>query len=112
MIRATTPKHSFIFETDPNEFTRILVTYTQGDTIVLEKEKDDLTIEQSTNPCTQAAEWTAWYQLTQQETKLFSANSGKPVRVQVRVLTSSGSALASDKKAISVQDVLNDEVLT
>lgn len=111
MIRATTPKHSFIFETDPSEFTRILVTYTQGDKIILEKEKDDLQIETVENPCTQETEWAAWYKMTQDETKLFDANSGKPVRVQVRVLTPGGDALASDKKTISIVDVLNDEVL-
>lgn len=111
MIRATTPKHFFIFQIDPTGFRRILVTYTQGDKIILEKEKDDLRFEQVVNPCTQETEWKGWYQLTQQETKLFEANSGKPVRVQVRVLTSDGDALASEKKTVSVVDVLNDEVL-
>lgn len=111
MIRATTPKHTFIFDTDPSLFSRILVTYTQGDKIILEKEKDDLHFEQQQNPCTGDNEWAGWYQLTQQETKSFEANSGKPVRVQVRVLTPGGDALASEKKTISVVDVLNDEVL-
>lgn len=111
MIRATTPKHSFIFENDPSDYTRILITYTQGDKIVLEKEKEALTIDETTNPCTGNTEWAAWYKMTQDETKLFDANSGKPVRVQVRALTPGGDALASDKKTISIVDVLNDEVL-
>ena len=111
MIRATTPKHIFIFETDPSEYARILVTYTQGDEIIMEKGKDDLIIEQGQNPCSLEPEWQAWCRLTQEETNKFAANPGKPVRVQVRALTTSGEALASDKKTIQVQDVLNDEVL-
>lgn len=111
MIRATTPKHSFLFTTDPSEFTRILITYAQGGSIVLEKEKDDLTFEETTSPCTGEPVWAASYRLTQEETKKFLANSGKQVTVQVRVLTGSGEALASDKKSITVVDVLNDEVL-
>lgn len=111
MIRATTPKHSFIFEQDPSLFSRILITYVQGDTIVLEKEKSDLTIEQKTNPKCGAIEWVAWLRLTQEETKKFKATPGAQVKIQVRVLTNEGEALASDKKSISVQDVLNDEVL-
>ena len=122
MIRATTPKHTFIFENDPSIYSRILITYAQGDKIVMEKEKDDLTIEEVTvevpdNDCstndgeTTKTEWHAWYRLTQDETKKFQATPGNQVKVQVRVLTVAGEALASDKKTITVQDVLNDEVL-
>lgn len=110
MIRATTPKHTFIFEDDPTAYERILITYVQGDEIVMEKEKDDLTFETVETECL-TTEYHASLRLTQDETKKFQASSGKPVRVQVRVLTSSGEALASDKKTIGVQDVLNDEVL-
>lgn len=111
MIRATTPRHSFIFDRDPTEYTRILITYVQGDSIVLEKNKDDLSISKEICPCTGEDEWVGSFRLTQEETKKFSANAGKPVKVQIRVLTSAGEALASEKKSISVQDVLNDEVL-
>ena len=45
MIRLTTPIHSFLFDTDPSAYERILITYAQGNRIVLEKEKDDLTTE-------------------------------------------------------------------
>lgn len=139
MIRATTPKHTFIFETDPDAFSRILITYAQGNDIIMEKEKDDLTIEAvevpichccedfsgfsdeengssdsgSSDPIEEETrtEWHAYFRLTQEETKKFKATPGAQVRVQVRVLTYAGEALASDKKIITVQDVLNDEVL-
>lgn len=111
MIRATTPKQIFTFEVDPSEFKRILITYVQNGRIVMEKEKDDLTIEELTNAFGDRIGYAAWFRMTQEETKMFSAGSGSMVTVQVRVLTSADEALASDKKSMSVQDVLNDEVL-
>ena len=112
MIRATTPKHIFYFETDPSVYSRILITYAQNGRTVLEKEKDDLTIEQTTAPCDQTRTvFAAWFRLTQEEANKFQAGPGNQVSVQVRVLTTSNEALASDKKTFSVQDVLNDEVL-
>lgn len=111
MYRATTPKHVFLFEVNPEEsFERILITYSQSDRIVLEKEKSDLEFEQTTD-CHNNPVWSASYRLTQEETKLFSPNPGNQVKVQIRVLTYAGEAMASDKKTLSVQDVLNDEVL-
>lgn len=115
MIRATTPKHIFLFgdDHDPAEYKRILITYAQGDDIVLEKTKDDLTIETIVNEDTgDLLGYKAWFRMTQDETKKFRANAGKLVQVQVRALTVEGEALASDKRIVSVQDVLNDEVLT
>lgn len=111
MIRATTPKHMFVFDTDPSEFKTILITYAQGDQIILEKQKDDLTIEEQQNACMET-EYIAWFRMTQEETKLFTATPGNKVTVQVRVLTYDGESLASEKKTLAVQDVLNDEVLT
>ena len=111
MIRATTPIHTFIFEEDPSGYARILITYAQGGSIVMEKTKSDLDFETVNDPLTNKLYYTASYRLSQEETKKFQASSGKQVQVQVRVLTNSGEALASDKKSISVQDVLNDEVL-
>lgn len=110
MIRATTPKHTFIFDEDPTLYSRILITYVQNDKVVMEKNKEDLTFETVTTPC-ETTEYHAWYRLTQDETKMFDATPGRQIKIQVRVLTPAGEALASDKKTINVQDVLNDEVL-
>ena len=112
MIRATTPKHIFYFETDPSIYSRILITYQQNGSTILEKTKEDLTIEETTAPCdVEKTVYAAWFRLTQEETNKFQAGAGKQVTVQVRVLTTVNEALASDKKTFSVQDVLNDEVL-
>lgn len=111
MIRATTPKHIFIFETDPSLFQKILISYAQGDKIVMEKTKDNLTMEPVMNAFGDLVGYSAWFRMTQEETKSFLGGAGKQVTVQVRVLTAANEALASDKKSFSVQDVLNDEVL-
>lgn len=112
MIRATTPKHIFYFESDPSVYSRILITYQQNGKTVLEKTQDDLTFEETTAPCDKTKTvYAAWFRLTQDETKLFQAEAGNQVAVQVRVLTTANEALASDKNYFRVQDVLNDEVL-
>ena len=111
MIRATTPIHTFMFEEDPSGYERILITYAQGGSIIMEKEKQDLSFEVTQDILSNKFCYKAFYRLSQDETKKFRANTGGPVQVQVRVLTKNGEALASDKKSISVQDVLNDEVL-
>ena len=112
MIRATTPKHVFIFETDPSDYAKILITYVQNGRKIFEKTKDDLTIEETVAPCDETKTvYSAWFRLTQEEANMFKAGAGNQVSVQVRVLTTSGEALASDKKTFGVQDVLNDEVL-
>ena len=111
MIRATTPKHIFTFETDPSDFARILITYAQNGEIVMEKNKEDLQVDPITIPSGKVVGYNAWFRMTQEETKAFKAEPGKQVSVQVRVLTYAGEALASEKRTISVLDVLNDEVL-
>ena len=111
MIRATTPKQVFTFETDPSLFTKILITYAQNDRIILEKGKEDLTIEPILNPSEKVVGYAAWFRMTQEEANSFAPGPGKQVSVQVRVKAPGGEVLASEKKTISVQDVLNDEVL-
>lgn len=109
MYRATTPKHTFIFEVDPDQaFEKILITYAQDGQVILEKEKNDLTFFEQETKCGKT-EHAASLELTQEETKLFAAN--KMIDIQVRVLTYAGQVLASDEKRIGVKRVLNDEVL-
>ena len=106
MTRLTTPRQEFQFDTDPSDFTRIQITYQQDDQNILVKEKNDLTIEQTSDTA-----WTASFTMTQEETALFDPD-GDVVRCQTRVLTAAGEALASDIVTIKVKDVLNQEVLT
>jgi len=104
MIRATTPTHEFVFSENPSSFSRILITYSQDEKIVLEKEKSNLSFRQ-----TETGEYVGSFRMTQAESNLFSPD---PVQVQVRVLRTDGEALASNKTTLKVEDVLNDEVLT
>lgn len=100
MIRATTPTHIFTFPFSVNDYlSKILVTYSQNNKIILEKTLEDLTIEGNTGS----------YTLTQEETLLFSV--GNTVQLQVRALTANSKAIASPIYNISVAKVLNDEVL-
>ena len=111
MFRATTPVHTFVFNEDPTEYEKILITYAQNDQIVLEKNKEDLYFD-TYNPteCGHTI-YIASLQLTQEETKLFQAENGTCVKIQVRVKDSEGNVWASDKKSVHLRDVFNDEVL-
>ena len=99
MIRATTPTHTFNIPFASEIISDILVTYKQGEKIVLEKRKADLT--------NSGTEWS--YRLTQSETASFTA--GEAVLIQIRVTTLGGEAVASDIYKLAVNQVLNDEVL-
>ena len=67
MIRATTPKHSFTFDVNPEEtFSEILITYAQNGKIVLEKHKSDLTFE-ACDCFGGKPVYTAFVKLTQEE---------------------------------------------
>ena len=108
MYRATTPLHTFVFDINPASFKTILITYAQDDRIILEKNKDDLTIVQGTDGGKTVYE--ASLRLSQEESKMF--NSCGSVKVQIRALTYEDEALASAKMTVNVRSVLNDEVLT
>ena len=108
MIRATTPLQEFTFETNPADFARILITYKQDENIVLEKTQADLSFSSYIGE-DGIIVYVAAFRMTQQEANMFAP---EPVRVQVRVLTTDGEALASDITSMRVTDVLDDELLT
>ncbi len=108
MIRATTPLQEFTFESNPEDFARILITYKQDENIVLEKTQDDLSFSSYIGE-DGIIVYIAAFRMTQEEANLFEP---EPVRVQVRVLTADNEALASDITTMKVTDVLDDEVLT
>lgn len=99
MKRATTPTHYFTLPFDASAVDRFLLTYTQNDRIVLEKTEEDM-----------SADGNVWsVELTQEETKMFAEGN---VYAQIRVLTPTGDALASNPVSFYVSKVFNDEVLT
>lgn len=111
MFRATTPKHTFLFDVDPDAtFKEILITYAQNGQVILDKRKADMTFTEGTDIDGNTT-YLASVQLTQQETNLFKTKNGPKVTVQVRVLTTDDEVFAFDKMTVSLQDVLNDEVL-
>ena len=103
MVRTSTPTHIFTVKHDEGSLTDILkgllITYKQGNNIVLEKRMEDVTIEGDT----------IRVKLTQEETKKFKA--GQVVLVQVRSLLITGDSIPSPIFHIDVGDVLNDEVM-
>ena len=108
MYRATTPKHTFMFENlDPSTFKVLNIYYAQQGVELLKKTKSDCTF------AIQEAENSTYYlvmvHLTQEETKLFKGRS--PVKIQLRALTSDDNAIATEIYEVPVFEVINDEVL-
>lgn len=108
MYRASTPRHMFTFDFDPElHFDRIQISYAQDNEVLLTKEKEDLVFETKETAC--GTVWTASFQLTQEETKLFGERPF--VSVQIRFLDTAGNVVTSPAVRIRVENVLNDEVL-
>lgn len=106
MQRVTTPKHTFVFDTDPNEWDRFVITYRQGDRVVLEKTEADLPdmdIEHEED------KYSLSYSLTQSESRKFRHD----VRalVQIRAHYPTGKTIASQIFSFDVDEVLNHEIL-
>lgn len=103
MYRVTTPTHTFTLPIDTSECDAIQVTYKQGKAS-LTKEYNDFVLPSGMT----LDEDTVVINLTQAETKAFSVGT---VDVQVRVLTNSGKAYASQHFNVSVNRVNNEEIL-
>lgn len=101
MIRSATPKHEFTIPLAPELIADIWVTYTQNDNIVLEKRKSNGDMSNEDNL------W--FYKLSQEDTKVFDGDYF--VRIQAKVLTTGGDVIPSDRFTLTVEDVLNDEVM-
>ena len=101
MRRATTPTHRFELPFSYSKYvSKVLISYGQGDEIVLEKTESDVVVKDDRLMCVT---------LTQEETNKFSDTL--PVKMQVRVLTLGGNVVASRQILRIVGEVLNDEVL-
>jgi hypoxanthine phosphoribosyltransferase len=100
MIRCTTPKITFNLKSvDMSLIDKIVVTFKQGDKILIKRMNDDITITGNTIS----------FILKEEETKLLSPS--KIVKFQVRCSTKTGLALATPIYQDLVYDVLNDEIL-
>ena len=104
MYRVTTPTHTFKLPIDTSEFAEIQITYKQGNVSLIKHYQDGtLPSGMSLN------EKYVVILLTQEETKQFKIG---PVKVQVRALTNSGRAFASQMFKVNADEVLNEEILS
>lgn len=100
MIRGTTPTHHFTIPIEAELVKEVRITYEQDGKLLVEKTEEDCTIEEKTLSV----------RLTQEDTLKFS--SKKKAELQVRILTTNGTALATEILKLEIEDVLNEEVLT
>jgi len=100
MLRFTTPTHYFpIIGISGDMLSKIRISYAQSGQLILTKTESDCTIDGNEISV----------KLTQAETARFKARID--VKIQLRVLTTDGTALASEEFSVPVEDVLNTEVL-
>ena len=100
MYRASTPTHYFTLpdEIVTSDIDELIITYAQGAETVLEKRKDDVTIEGKEIS----------FRLTQEEANKFAPGSAD---LQIRLKMQNGTVIASKIYMIKTEDVLNDEVM-
>lgn len=101
MVRSTTPTHIFTLPFSVDSINEIWITYSQANKIITERRKTDIEISGENNIVVT---------LTQQETRLFDDNV--PADIQIKVLTHFGEVLASQIQRVSVDEILNDEVMS
>lgn len=107
MYRASTPKQTWIFKNDPDEYSELKVTYSQRDEIILTKTKSDMTF--TTKTVNGIVLYYGSYRLTQEETNLFDDKFD--VEIQIRCLTNDGNSVPSPIKRVPVKRVLDDTVM-
>lgn len=97
MQRGTTPTHTFTFGESLSgaKFDKVFITYKQSEKTVIEKTIDDIAVTDES----------FIVKLTQAETLLFSPGQ---VRIQIRVKTAAGEALASNIITVSAEELLKD----
>lgn len=108
MYRATTPRHTFIFDKiDPSTFKELNIYYAQQGVQILKKTRADCSF--ATQDTEKGLVYLVMIKLSQEETKLFKAR--QPVKIQLRALTQDDDALATEEYEVPVYNVINDEVL-
>ena len=99
MRLGTTPKHTFTLLFETSLIQDLKITYSQNKKIILEKHLADCEVDKNS----------VSYKLTQEETFLFANDVN--VECQVRVLTTTGDALASNIRIVTAERCLDREVL-
>jgi hypothetical protein len=99
MFKGTTPTHIFEIPMDTSLIKEVKITYSQKDEEKLVKRTKDCSL----------GECTISTRLSQEDTFRFTSNTF--VTIQIRILTTSGDALACEPIITSVGKCLDDEVL-
>ena len=99
MIQGTTPVHKFDIPFDTGLIDEVKITYKQNNETILTKRNSECTLNDKTITT----------KLSQEET--FSFTTGHDVKLQIRVLTTSGDAFVSDIFVLPVYKCLDSEVL-
>lgn len=99
MIRGTTPRLNFNLPFDTELIKTVWVTFSQFGSEVFTLENDGLEMEESTISV----------KLTQEQT--LSLRRGEAVEIQIRILTNSDDALASNVMKTEVDGLLKEGVI-
>lgn len=99
MVNGTTPTHTFTLPFDVSTIKTIEIIYAQRNNALLTKKNKDIHLEGNK----------AIVKLTQEETFKFRHNF--TVQIQLRILTTTGDALASNIYEVECERVLSSEVL-
>ncbi len=100
MIRGSTPTHIFRLPFDVSSIKKIWITYKQLGRIVLEKNETEVQMNGNV----------VQFVLTQEESLRFKED--RDVKFQIKVLTTTGLVPISQVKHLSVEEVLNPEIMT
>lgn len=100
MRQGTTPTHYYTLPIDVSTIRKVEITYAQGGKVILTKGNADVSMEGKTIAV----------DLTQEDT--FKLSAAALVNVQVRVMTTDDTVLASRVMTISCFESLSKEVLT
>lgn len=99
MIRGTTPTHKFNISFDTSLIKDIRISYAQDGIIIAEKTLHDCALEGDVITTS----------LTQEETLKF--HEKRPVELQIKLLTTLGTVMATRIYTLNAGKVLNEEVL-
>ena len=99
MRQGTTPTHTFLLPFDSNEVKILELTYAQHDVVLLTKTLDDCILENNT----------VTIELSQEDTFKFDCSS--QIQMQLRVLTTTNQAYATEIYLAKIERSLSKEVL-
>lgn len=102
MRKGTTPTNVFTTDQDLSDADVVYITYKQKNTVMVEKDKDDITFASDSDT------YTMTVRLTQAETLSFNE---LPIEIQIRARWADGTAIASNIVSTNAKEVLKDGVI-